>query len=159
MKKFLLIALLCVSVNAGAYRVNGNQLLPLCQEVTQGCFSYVISAVDTYDQLVDWGFISKEICVPGMATNEQFVSVIVKHLKKIPEELHTAASGHVLNALGLAFPCTARFKVSPNKRGRGGNVGVSIARGGVSITPERFSLSRLLGLGESRASDRNPSFL
>jgi len=110
-KKFLLIALLCVSGNAGAGFTTGNQLLSDCTESPRGtkymyCLGYIASADDTHGAWVGWGDLPRKFCVPLDVTQKQLRLVVVKDLEARPAELHKSASSLVLNALKLAFPCT-----------------------------------------------------
>ena len=106
MKKFLLIALLCVSGNVGADFFNANKLLSDCTETGLYCLGYIASASNTHETWVGWGVMSKQICMPEGVSGGQLRRVVVKYLEANPAELHTNASGMVLNALRLAFPCT-----------------------------------------------------
>ena len=117
MKKFLLIALLCVSGNAGAEKFaafgDGNKLLEWCNagahsEARNWCLGYIASVRDTHNSMEDRGWISKQMCVPVEAAAGQLVRVVLNYLEGWPAELHIAASSLVLNALGQAFPCTER---------------------------------------------------
>jgi len=115
-RKFLLIALLCVSGNAGAVGTfkTGNELLSYCTASPRDvnyffnygyCVGYIASADDTHDSWVVWGNLPRKFCVPDGVTLEQLVRVVVKHLETRPAELHLTAGSHVLNALKKAFPC------------------------------------------------------
>ena len=114
MKKFLLIALLCVSGNAGAAVesfITGNEMLSDCAETPRGmkfiyCHGYIASAYDTHNVWVEWGDLPQKFCSPDEVTQDQLRLVVVKYLEAHPAKLHLSGDSLVLNALMEAFPCT-----------------------------------------------------
>lgn len=111
MKKFLLIALLCVSGKVGAAFKDGNDLLSHCTESPQHayymyCLGYIASASDTHNTWAEQGVAPRRICTSIDVTQGQLRLIVVKYLEADPAELHLTASSLVLNALIEAFPCT-----------------------------------------------------
>ncbi len=100
-KKFLLIALLCVSGNVagGEYGVfkSGNELLSDCTETSRElnymhCLGYIAAAADTHDVWVTWGDLHRKICTPLEVPQEQLRRVVVKYLEERPALLDTMGS-------------------------------------------------------------------
>lgn len=92
---------------AWANFLNGNTLKTLCnmQDETV-CRAYVLGVIDSAMTLQASGFSTVSICTPGEVSGEQATAIVEKYLTEHPEELHTAASSLVLQAIGIAFPCT-----------------------------------------------------
>lgn len=89
--------------------LSGNKLLEFCESDTPAefgqCLGYIASASDTHATWVDWGDMTRQMCIPPHATGGQLYQVVLKFLKEHPETLHLAAGSLVLIALGEAFPC------------------------------------------------------
>ena len=112
MKKFLLIALLCVSGNVSAVSayLDGNKLIEDCInpaiEDQATCSGYISGVSDATDIWEGERNFSAGICQPKGVSVGQIKRVVVKYLEAKPERLHSAASSLVINALKAAFPCT-----------------------------------------------------
>lgn len=108
MKKAVFLLVLWAPAGWCAF-TTGNDLLSDCEERATYdagyCLGYIASANDTHDTWVHWGLMPRQYCVPKAATQGQLEQVVVKYLKERPEKLHKVASGGVIQALALAFPC------------------------------------------------------
>ena len=122
------LALLLVAVSsfifsptiAVAYYVDGNTLLEYCTETiksfdSQGqgnlcqscsCTGYINASFDMHEFMTIATGEPQTICMEQEnIKNSQRIRIIVKHLRKYPENLHYSGSYLIWGALVEAFPC------------------------------------------------------
>jgi Rap1a immunity proteins len=107
---FLLMLFICMPAYSASALLSGKSFLSICEAKEDiwnvQCLRYIEGVNDVYKSLDDWDLLNKKIyCMPGDIQAKQLKRIVVRYLNEYPEELHTIASGHVLNAFILAFPC------------------------------------------------------
>lgn len=108
----LLTLSLCFAQSSLAFYVDGNSLLADCTSdspaLRDRCDAYIVGAIDSYEQWQAWGDLQVQICRPPGVAITQLRTLVVKQLREDRihlDDLHKQASGAVLNALMVSFPC------------------------------------------------------
>ena len=108
------IVTVCLAEPGGAFYVDGHALLTDCTSSSDSerarCDVYILGAVDSYEQWQAWGDIEPQFCSPRVLPVEQLRSLVVLQLREDRihlNDLHKQASGAVLNALMVNFPCVS----------------------------------------------------
>jgi len=110
MRKIILLLFLLMPVQALALEarsfVTGEYLLEWCEAYPENdCGGYVLAVVDLHETLVTHKFLERMWCVPDKVETDQIVQLVTNYLKENPQLSQFNASGLVVNALTLSFPC------------------------------------------------------
>ena len=111
MKKVATLLLAGVFISSQCYGgfVDSFQLQEACAdnkaEFYRQCVGYIAGVNDSHKTIQNWDNQAPYYCLPSGASMGQLTQVVINYLKLKPEELHLSASGRVLNAFILAFPC------------------------------------------------------
>jgi hypothetical protein len=105
----IVFAALLSGSGAWAEFENGSALLEKCNSEDAyyegSCLGYLSGIYGTLYTLPEWKGFDEVVCVPPKASVRQLQEDVVMYLEAHPEKLHMAASGLVLNAYSVAFPC------------------------------------------------------
>lgn len=110
MRKLILLVFLLVTVQGFALEarsyVTGEYLLEWCEAYPENdCGGYVLAVVDLHETLVTHKFLERMWCVSDKVESDQVIKVVTNYLKENPQLSQFNASGLVVNALTLSFPC------------------------------------------------------
>lgn len=102
-----------------AFYVDGNSLLTDCTSdkaaLRDRCDAYIVGTIDSYEQWQAWGDLQAQFCRPPGVAVMQLRTLVVDQLREDRihfDDLHKQASGAVLNALMVSFPCVGSGSIA-----------------------------------------------
>lgn len=102
------VALSVAVADAGSFKKGDMLWMDLTQQGTAGrqvAMGYIQGVWDTNEQLLNTNRGGMRLCYPDDVTIAKVVDVVEKHLRDNPEDRRFVASGVVMRAIFLAWPC------------------------------------------------------